>query len=448
MFTVNLIFANNVLATTGMTQQQLDQVISGIEQAAALWSRYIDGNNAVIDLQLGFSDLSGSTLAQAGSSFYSQNGGPTQSEVINELNGQSGMFAQDGTFTVDLPNLLNNRFFFSDSLDFVENPGAFGQIDFLTLATHELGHVLGFLGISFEGFVVNNQFIGANAVAANDGNPVQLADGVHTTGNDLLSPSISQNLREPLNAVHIAILQDLGVPINQATADADTLYGFNQSSDTLNGLGGNDILNGLSGNDDLFGGIGNDQLDGGAGSDDLFGGAGIDRALYGSAKTGVIADLILSDRNTGDAAGDTYNSIELLFGSRFNDELRGTQTNNVIAGKAGNDLLFGRSGNDDLFGGIGNDQLDGGAGSDDLFGGAGIDMFNFNLGNGNDHDVIRDFENDIDTINLISFSFSNVSEALDLANDVGSGVVFDFSSGDTLTILNTSIAELTNDILI
>ena len=128
MFTINFIIDNDVLATTGMTQQQLDQVTAGIQQAAALWSRYIDGNNAVIDLKLDFADLKNSqgqdgVLARAGSSFYTQNGGPVQSEVINELNGQSGEFSQDGTFTLDLPDLLNDRFFFSNSLDFDASPG-------------------------------------------------------------------------------------------------------------------------------------------------------------------------------------------------------------------------------------------------------------------------------------------------------------------------------------
>ncbi len=226
MFTLNLITEPDVLQTTGLTQEQLDSVIAGIEQAAELWSRYIDGNNAVIDIALDFADLkdrngNDGVLATAGSVFFGPNVDSLESEVIAELNGQPGAADQDGTFTVDLPTVLDDRFFFSDSLDFVENPGAPGQIDFLTLAAHELGHVLGFLGLSFEGFVENNQFIGANAVAANGGNPVDLADGVHTDGGDLLSPSISNNLREPLTPVLLAILQDIGVTLVEATNQAD-----------------------------------------------------------------------------------------------------------------------------------------------------------------------------------------------------------------------------------
>ena len=422
MFTLNLIVDNNTLSQTGMTQQQLDQVVAGIEQAAELWSRYIDGNGAVIDLKLDFSDLSGATLAQAGSSFYRQNAGALQSEVINELNGQAGIFSEDGTFTVDLPQVLNNGFFFSNSLDFVSNPGAFGQIDFLTLAAHELGHVLGFLGLSFEGFVVNNEFIGANAMAANGGNPVPLADGVHTTGDDLLSPSISSNLREPLTNVHIAILQDLGVPINQATQAADTLYGFNSYNDALSGLGGNDILNGLTGNDTLNGGSGDDLLIGGAG-DDLFifsQGSGVDtisdfgggdridlRDLsdlqsFGDLSINNILNNSSIDLGNGNRiivenfASTSFNSSDFIFaqasqnfiGTNGNDYFAGGNGDDIINGGTGGiDLLVGGDGDDTitasadgtqngggLFGGNGNDKLYGGNGLDNIVSGDGDDV--------------------------------------------------------------------------
>ena len=385
MFTINFIIDDDVLATTGMTQQQLDHVTAGIQQAAELWSRYIDGNNAVIDLKLDFADLKNSqgqdgVLARAGSSFYTQNGGAVQSEVINELNGQSGVFSQDGTFTLDLPDLLNDRFFFSDSLDFEANPGAFGQIDFLTLAAHELGHVLGFLSISFEDFVVNNQFTGANAVAANGGNPVQLADGVHTSGDDLLSPSISSNEREPLTPVLIAILQDLGISLVEATNAADTLYGYQQNDD---------VLSGLSGDDTLFGFSGNDTLNGGAGADTLNGGDGIDTATYEGSASGVTVFTSGRGGRGGDGQGDNLLDVENVIGSDHQDQIilnSKTSTNNQVnAGDGddrirsrdgGNDNLYGEDGDDNLFAGTSSGVLDGGNGGDNLFGGSGINIIN------------------------------------------------------------------------
>ncbi len=408
MFSVNITTANDVLQTTGLTQQQVDQVIGGIQQAAALWSRYVDGNNAVIDIALDFQNLAGSTLAQAGSSFFSQNNGPFQSEVITELNGQAGVFAQDGTFTVDLSSVLNDRFFFSNSLDFNEKPGASGQIDFLTLAAHELGHVLGFLSLSFEPFVVNNQFIGQNAVAANGGAPVQLADGVHTEGSDLLSPSLTPNEREPLNAVHIAILKDIGVPIAQATNAADTLYGFNQIDDNIDGAAGNDTLHGLTGNDTLNGGTGNDTINGGtgndilldgSGNDDVFGGSGDDVFIAGTGQNdydgGSGSDTVdfsafsrainvnlatgsTSGGTSGNAAGnDTIVGIENIVGTNGNDRLIGSSTANTLSGGNGNDTILDAGGNDDVFGGAGDDVFIAGTGQNDYDGGSGSDTVDF-----------------------------------------------------------------------
>ena len=387
MFTINFVIAPDVLQTTGLTQGQLDNVTAGIQQAAALWSRYIDGNNAIIDIELDFVDLSGSALAEAGSSFFRRGNSSLTSEVITELNGQAGAFSSDGTFTIDLPSVLNDRFFFSDSLDFDANPGAPGQIDFLTLAAHELGHVLGFLGLSFEGFVENNQFIGANAVAANGGNPVPLADGVHTEGGDLLSPSISSNTREPLTEVLVAILQDLGVSLVEASNAADVLYGFQQNNDFLVGLGGEDQLFGFSGDDTIFGGDGNDTIFGGAGNDQINGGAGAD-ILDGGEGTNDIVSYFDSDEAVnfnfgtqvafgGDATGDTFANFESAVGSVFNDTLISDDTADTFFGGEGNDRIFGEGGDDRLLGQGGNDQINGGAGADTIDGGEGVDIVSF-----------------------------------------------------------------------
>ena len=290
VFNIIIHTAPNVLATTGLTQTQFDKVIQGINQAVELWGRYIDSPNANIDLALDFTDLSGNTLAEAGANFFSFGGGVFLSEVEEELNERpdsGGVLSYgniDANMTIDLPRLLANEFFFSDDVSFNDNPGAPGQIDFLTLITHELGHSLGFLGLSFDGFVSNNQFIGANAIAANGG-PVQLADGVHILGNDLMSPSISNNQREFINPVHIAMLKDIGVPIAEASANADVLYGYHLNDDTLDGLDGDDRLFGLSGDDNISGSDGNDYLDGGLGSDTLNGGIGDDTIVYDAADT-------------------------------------------------------------------------------------------------------------------------------------------------------------------
>jgi RTX calcium-binding nonapeptide repeat (4 copies) len=62
----------------------------------------------------------------------------------------------------------------------------------------------------------------------------------------------------------------------------NTVSGFDDSDDAINGQGGNDCLTGLSGDDILRGGDGNDRLFAGTGADILVGGAGAD-SLTGGA---------------------------------------------------------------------------------------------------------------------------------------------------------------------
>ncbi|WP_225766725.1 calcium-binding protein [Inquilinus sp. Marseille-Q2685] len=128
-------------------------------------------------------------------------------------------------------------------------------------------------------------------------------------------------------------------------------------NDTLDGGAGNDILNGGTGDDALQGGDGNDKLVGDAGADQLNGGAGFDTAAYDTATAAVTVSLANPASNTGQAAGDTYSSIEILFGSRFGDTLTGNSSSNYLIGWRGDDTLVGGGGADRLNGGIGADTF-------------------------------------------------------------------------------------------
>ncbi len=108
--------------------------------------------------------------------------------------------------------------------------------------------------------------------------------------------------------------------------------------------------------------------------DDIVGGGGSDWVDYSSAQlvivpnvdsvTGVKVDLTTGLGTYGDAAGDTYNSIESVIGSAHDDLINGSAGNNKLLGGAGNDFIQGGAGNDTLVGGAGDDTLVGGADND------------------------------------------------------------------------------------
>lgn len=242
----------------------------------------------------------------------------------------------------------------------------------------------------------------------------------------------------------------------------DTLDGGDHD-DLLKGGHGDDVLHGGSGDDELRGQQGNDTLYGGSGADYFQGGGGRDEVSYYDASARVIVDLQDSSKNAGAANGDRFSAVENIFGSDHNDVLRGDKTDNVFWGGHGSDKLDGRSGDDELYAGTGNDILIGGggndrmigadgndrfrgdAGKDTLKGGAGDDVFIFTKHG--DQDRIKDFQNDIDTIEIRGLGIGNFAQARDLATQKGDDVFFEFGDGDRLIVEDTRIAALQDDMI-
>ncbi len=166
--------------------------------------------------------------------------------------------------------------------------------------------------------------------------------GVDDGGVDLVSASVSFTLTQYVENLSLTGVADLS--------------GAGNASD--NAIFGN------LGNNSLYGSFGNDTLEGGVGADFLSGGQGTDTASYSTALGAVSADLASPGLNIGDAAGDTYLSIENLTGSAFADILGGDALANTINGGDGNDLISAGDGNDRLIGGAGADHLDGQVGVD------------------------------------------------------------------------------------
>ncbi len=208
-------------------------------------------------------------------------------------------------------------------------------------------------------------------------------------------------------------------------AGDDTIEGGN-GWDTLTGSGGNDTILGGFGNDFIEGLGGEDILDGEGGDDVIEGGLGFDE-IYGGAGNDVI---------TGSFGED------FIDGSFGDDELRADGSADVVYGGSGNDLIVGGNGTDRLWGGAGNDVLFGGF---SFLDGDGLrDEFVFksfaNLGGG--FDIIREFDDDIDKLDLSESGYTAAQDVIDDAYEVGANLFIDFDFGGLLRIDDMTKAQL------
>lgn len=182
--------------------------------------------------------------------------------------------------------------------------------------------------------------------------------------------------------------------------------------------------------------------------------------VIASANSDVIRDAI-----TGTASGGTNTGImqgsegadmmqgtadsDIMLAGGADDIVNGGAGNDVLIGRDGDDLLQGASGADLLLGGAGNDTLQGEGGDDTLTGGAGADTFIFNSG----EDVITDFEQGIDHIQLDAALWTGLTSANDLLLIYGqlsdTVMTIDFGNGDVLVIENvTDPSTLADDIIL
>lgn len=126
-----------------------------------------------------------------------------------------------------------------------------------------------------------------------------------------------------------------------------------------------DTLRTGAGNQALYGGDGSDHLQGGAGADYLHGGEGHDSVTFTSA----VNINLSSGVHSGEAAGDTYISVERYVGSG--------QADTMVASNFQRAEFAGGDGADALYGGSGHDWLQGGRGEDVLNGGNGFDIVSY-----------------------------------------------------------------------
>ena len=344
-----------------------------------------------------------------------------------------------------------------------------GQPDFITVALHEIGHILGFsTSPTFDAFVSGGRFGGPNALAANGGQSIPLtADGHVEEGfmNDsvLLDPISTSGVRTLPSNIDLAILADIGYEIDGFTAQGSSFEIATNQGETIFGRDIADAINGLGGDDTIQGGGGDDRLQGGAGSNVIFGDEGTDRFYFspGDGRTQIsdfdfrnetivvdpafgftsvaeVLDLISSPfanvREVEFGGGTSASIFENGTGSQLSAaniefgtlvDSNPTEGNDVLTGTGGADVLDGRGGNDTISGLGGNDLLIGGRGNDDLNGGAGRDAVRYDAAregftiqeNPNGTVTVTSATDGTDTLSSIEqIDFSNGSLVFDITD--------------------------------
>ncbi len=298
---------------------------------------------------------------------------------------------------------------------------------------------------------------GSDVVELGDGNDyVRVGGGVESfdggDGNDWISyysssNGITANLAEDTVSGSWAV--------NDTIKSFESISGSRTGNDNITGTDGANVIRTYGGNDRVYAGKGSDDIELGSGNDyvrvgggaeNFDGGSGNDYISYYSSSNGIFIDLREDEVSGSWAVNDTIKDFESASGSRTGDDtMFGTEGANTFRSYGGDDTLYGRGGSDELYGGDGEDILNGGAGggTDLLYGGADADVFEFNSGDG--IDIIKDFEDNIDTIQLSNFDF-DAGGPFDFATQVGSDVVFEFGDDGTLTVEDATIGQLMNDL--
>ena len=137
--------------------------------------------------------------------------------------------------------------------------------------------------------------------------------------------------------------------VNLPAFDALKPIGWTPDWDVFHGTWGDDWFSGGSGNDVMWGSIGADHFSGGADTDTV----NYSNSGYG----GVSVDLGRGMGWRGLADGDTYNSVENVIGTGFDDYIAGNADDNMILAGFGDDTVVITDGSDVLNGGAGIDTL-------------------------------------------------------------------------------------------
>lgn len=191
--------------------------------------------------------------------------------------------------------------------------------------------------LQIRGVASSKLVVSARTAAADGSSDGQITLSWGTTDAIVLTSASNWNLQDLRVQFDDGTIVSGETIIHRAEATAqvgslfnDTLQGWWEYNDILQGKAGNDFLAGASGADTLEGGDGRDTLLGQDGDDRLIGGRGSDRYVYGAGEG---HDTIV------DQDGTWFNSDTLTFTGYDSDRLWLT--------RAGNNLEIGVVGNSD-----------------------------------------------------------------------------------------------------
>ncbi|WP_371395684.1 cadherin-like domain-containing protein [Fretibacter rubidus] len=282
-----------------------------------------------------------------------------------------------------------------------------------------------------------------------NGETIYIYDTLNVSFNDQIEQItfLADGVTVTMNDVRAIIMEQL------TTTGDDTIIGYGNANDIIEGGLGNDTLSGTNGTDTYIFNIGDGQDvidENGAGDNDVlqFTGYSSTDATF-SRLTSNSADLVISFGN-GDQV-IVYNTLNDSFADRVEtyifdgdgvtlsqDAIRqiiidqnSTENADLIIGFAGADIINGGGGNDVIRAGNGVDVINGGEGDDIISMGDGGDTFVFNVGDGND--IVEDNgAGDTDRVDFNGFNSLDAIFSQNNANDL----VISFASGESVTVIN------------
>lgn len=353
--------------------------------------------------------------------------------------------------------------------DVVDETGGSGTSDTVnsSIAAFTLGAGLENLVLTGAGNINGTGNAAANVITGNGGNNTLTGlDGADTldggagddilrggTGNDTYyvdSPGdvVDETGGSGTDTVFASLSFNLGTGVERLTftGNGDVSGSGNELANTITGNDGLNTFYAGAGNDTLHGNGGSDYLDGQGGSDQMIGGADNDLYVVDSA-----GDVVVEAAGEGD--DHVLSSISYTLGANVENltlsgaaAINGTGNAGVnsINGNDAANILTGGDGSDTISGGGGDDIIIGGEIGDYATGGAGNDTFVFapRSEGGSGADLVSDFTNGQDRIDVSAFGFTAIGDILSITDDGNGNTIIDLGSNSTVALLGVAAATI------